>query len=403
MPLSMADISPEWVEGLCCRIAARSPASDGDGARVSSFRLDPLGDEQGVISRYEKSTKRAIVGHHVLTIQWACGKEERESRLVIKAKVPGALIRKRLREVYRRFDPELAELQEQLDPSMLDDCHLRELAIYQLDRVSLKAITPVVEHVWLEPESGIFAIVMELLQDVRHDKTLDDLSVWTPDDITCALAGIAKVHGEFLGEMSDGSPPSWLLSYRQLNNRAFLEYEALLLRYNANTFKNLFHRSRVRALESLVESAEDRQREILQRPLTLIHGDFSPRNVCLRPNGRAPMSLCAYDWELAQMHLPERDICEFFCYVLDPSRGWNDASVDAMLERYRLELQAASSRPISRAELGHGMALALEEFCTFKLLVQGITHQILGKRRYFERLVANAFDGIAKFNEYRKV
>ena len=36
-----------------------------------------------------------------------------------------------------------------------------------------------------------------------------------------------------------------------------------------------------------------------------------------------------------------------------------------------------------------------------RLLVQGITHRLLGKRAYFERMVANAFDGIAAVKEAR--
>ena len=400
MPLSIDDISDDWVEDLCRILAGRSPGSRRGDIQVHSFRLKPLADEQGIISRYEKSTTEAIVGHHVLTLEWVAGGEERESKLIMKVKVPGAVIRERLQEVYRELDSELAELQQELSPSILDDCHLRELHIYELDRVSLKSVTPVIEHIWLDPSSQIFAIVMEFLEHMRHEKTLDDLNVWNTQDMTCVLSGIAKVHGEFLGELSVQSPPSWLLPYRKLNNAKLLQYQASLLRYNADTFPGLFYPGRVKALESFLESARARHRAIVDRPLTLIHGDFTPRNVCLRPKGPGQMSLCAYDWELAQMHLPQRDICEFLCYVLDPSRGWRAVATETMLEQYRRELQAASGCSIERADFQQDMALALEEFCTFKLLVQGITHQLLGKRGYFERLVRNSFDGIARFTQY---
>jgi hydroxymethylglutaryl-CoA reductase (NADPH) len=45
---------------------------------------------------------------------------------------------------------------------------------------------------------------------------------------------------------------------------------------------------------------------------TLIHNDFNPRNVMVRRGG-VP---CIYDWELAVVDFPQRDILEFLSFVL---------------------------------------------------------------------------------------
>ncbi len=59
---------------------------------------------------------------------------------------------------------------------------------------------------------------------------------------------------------------------------------------------------------------------INEAPQTLVHNDCNPRNMCLR---KAPASnlpkLCLYDWELATVDTPQRDLVEFLSFVLQPS------------------------------------------------------------------------------------
>jgi hydroxymethylglutaryl-CoA reductase (NADPH) len=43
-----------------------------------------------------------------------------------------------------------------------------------------------------------------------------------------------------------------------------------------------------------------------------IHNDFNPRNTLIRSSGMP----CIYDWELAMIDLPQRDIIEFLSFVL---------------------------------------------------------------------------------------
>ena len=66
-------------------------------------------------------------------------------------------------------------------------------------------------------------------------------------------------------------------------------------------------------------------------PKTLVHNDCNPRNLCLRKSSLAmpksnenvpyndPRTLCLYDWELARIDIPQRDIVEFLAFVLPPT------------------------------------------------------------------------------------
>ncbi len=92
-------------------------------------------------------------------------------------------------------------------------------------------------------------------------------------------------------------------------------------------------------------------------PSTMIHNDCNPRNICLRrntapsvPSVPAPppgdadslpypdqRSLCMYDWELATIGVPQRDLAEFLAFTLQPSAS--KETWDELMEFYRLHLQ----------------------------------------------------------------
>ncbi|MFM6935328.1 MAG: phosphotransferase [Flavobacteriales bacterium] len=46
---------------------------------------------------------------------------------------------------------------------------------------------------------------------------------------------------------------------------------------------------------------------------TLVHTDFNPRNVALRSDGNP----CFYDWELATLNIPQRDVFEFLAFTFE--------------------------------------------------------------------------------------
>src|SRR6185503_19304130 len=66
-------------------------------------------------------------------------------------------------------------------------------------------------------------------------------------------------------------------------------------------------------------------------PHTLVHNDFNPRNVCLRRAAGA-WRLCVFDWELAAIGTPMRDLAEFLCFVSPAGR--DRASIEQLIDRH---------------------------------------------------------------------
>ena len=69
--------------------------------------------------------------------------------------------------------------------------------------------------------------------------------------------------------------------------------------------------------------------------MTLVHNDFSVRNLCLRKDpGPNQSRVCIYDWEALRISHPQRDIGEFIAFVLpenSPVELW-----DRYIEMYRI-------------------------------------------------------------------
>src|SRR5262249_47679720 len=78
-------------------------------------------------------------------------------------------------------------------------------------------------------------------------------------------------------------------------------------------------------------------------PRTLIHHDLHPRNICLRPVDGTER-LCAYDWELATLGAPQRDLAELLCFLLPVSASADD--IDVWIERHRGSLMRETAAHI---------------------------------------------------------
>jgi aminoglycoside phosphotransferase (APT) family kinase protein len=107
--------------------------------------------------------------------------------------------------------------------------------------------------------------------------------------------------------------------------------------------------------------------------LTVIHHDFNPRNAALRPSAAGDV-LSAYDWELATVGLPQRDLVEFLCFALpanvDATRFW------AIVERYRCLLARASACQWPQSDWHNGLRAALALLLVDRLAFYALIHRV---------------------------
>jgi aminoglycoside phosphotransferase (APT) family kinase protein len=128
-----------------------------------------------------------------------------------------------------------------------------------------------------------------------------------------------------------------------------------------------------KAHESLLSGIDAWWRPLERGLQTLVHNDFNPRNIMLRgPQGVAPR-LCAYDWELATICAPQRDLAEFLCFTLAPETAADD--VPRWLQRYQRLLEKQTGTTIDPFEWKEGFGAALCDILIDRLAMYAMIHR----------------------------
>jgi len=108
-------------------------------------------------------------------------------------------------------------------------------------------------------------------------------------------------------------------------------------------------------------------------PRTLIHHDFNSRNIGIRLIANEP-HLVAYDWELATIGAPQRDLAELLCFVLPPDVP--QTTVSDAIERHRVMLERQSGRPLSPALWRDGFRSALADLLVARLAFYALVDRV---------------------------
>lgn len=244
------------------------------------------------------------------------------------------------------------------------NCHVRELQIAALDDPRFTSITPEFLAIWRDDTHATFIIVMEFLEDVVNLNSAKEPELWKSEHINATLRDIAQFHGMYIGREAELENVEWLdiPSAPMMQETAAL-WEAIL-HYNAKQFPAVFSPPRVELLSKAIARIAPLWSEIEDAPRTLIHNDFNLRNICLRKDG-PDFRLCAYDWELATLHVPQRDLCEFLSFVLPPGTARDIRH--GYVEQYRKELERATERTFDAADFLRVYDLACFDFAINRL------------------------------------
>lgn len=269
-----------------------------------------------------------------------------------------------------------------------DTCDVKELAIFAQSDARFRAHTPHYFCSYQNQARGAYVLVQELLQDLELMDSAGDISGWQSCHLHAAIDGISACHAIWLGRISELQAQSWLGHYPN-GQRALQKTELYraLLQHAEHEFPEMFCAATVALYRNLIDSIPDWWAEIEKMPRTLVHNDFNPRNLGFRRQaGQAPI-LCAYDWELATLHLPQRDIAELLCFVLPPEADENQ--VWALLEYQRHSLQQAANCTLDGQQWRLGFRYALYDFMLSTLLVYSMMHTFR-HFSYLERVLASA-------------
>jgi NADP-dependent 3-hydroxy-3-methylglutaryl-CoA reductase len=300
-----------------------------------------------------------------------------DQEVLLMTHLVASLCGSRLGELQRRFARQLG----------IAGCHLRELGVYQQTDPRFTRHAPALYGVVRDDARELFVLVLELLREVELKDSADDLRGWTLAHVEAAVRGIAEVHSIWYGREEALRNEPWLGEVVDAAARSSMdELWNEVLDYAAGEFPGWFPLPERRLHQRVLKSLPDWCRELEQMPRTLIHGDFNPRNLAFRREASG-LRLCAWDWELAELQVPQRDLAELLAFVLSPDVG--PSTVDGLLELHRRELSRWAGRTIDAAAWRRGYQLGLYDFLTRRLSLYQLVHAFR-PCAFLERVLATA-------------
>jgi hydroxymethylglutaryl-CoA reductase (NADPH) len=242
--------------------------------------------------------------------------------------------------------------------------HERELGLYRTAPPRLRAIMPQIYGIHDDPAREAYLVVMEdLTKDVVLKDTADDVRGWTRARVDRALEGLAGGHAEWLGREEELRAQAWLGPVVTADRMSQMrELWAAIATHNAREHSSWIDLALLRRIHRTIAAIPDWWPELEAMPRTLVHNDFNPRNIALR---KTDARLVAYDWELATLHIPQRDLAELLAFVLTPDAG--DRLVTHHVEMHRRALEAASGEALDPVLWRRGYSLSLWDFVITRL------------------------------------
>lgn len=155
---------------------------------------------------------------------------------------------------------------------------------------------------------------------------------------------------------------------------------------------------RTRLVTRFIDNLDQLWQVVESFPQTLVHYDFTPRNVCIRKqepkedNEHEPFSInnktcrlsCIYDWEMATVHAPQHDVVEFLAFAL-PAKS-DIATRTNFVRFYQVQLERFSGRTFDSIQFMDVFNAVCCMYALHQLSLKTITHSVT-RLPYFERAV----------------
>ena len=190
--------------------------------------------------------------------------------------------------------------------------HERSL-LYRHADPQVRSLLPEVIATRADDDTKTWAVLLEQIRSPLMN-AVDRPERWIPH-VDTVIDGLTRLHWSWMGQVACLRDRPWM---DRVRTTADVVQMAPLWIAMADMLQPMFASWGLSSLSALTRRLIDRAATWRPRaealPQTLIHNDFNPRNICLRRRG-SHLTLCAFDWELATIGAPTRDLAEFLCFV----------------------------------------------------------------------------------------
>lgn len=341
----------------------------GLGIRVLHTTPFDVDNSASILAALTAGRTGQMIGHFGLEVTYEARGVQHHRRMVMKIKPHGNAIVDMLSSLASACSSELSVVYDQYKSiTGFQHTHLREQEIYTRLAPSM---TPEIFGVYTGEEAEVYIILMEYLQDVELLNSVMEPGLWTDRHIRTALGAMAAWHASQWNRPTGLDKALWpdapSLSYMV----ALQPLWQALLESAAQKFPGLYTPGRVALLQDAIKDLPLHWQHLEGLPKTLVHNDFNPRNSCFKNNGH--LQFCLYDWELATFHIPQYDVVEFLCFVLDQDRY---AQREDYIEYYRQQLSTLTGHYTDAAAFREDLQLAAYDFALHRLGMYMMAHAV---------------------------
>jgi hypothetical protein len=252
--------------------------------------------------------------------------------------------------------------------------HVRELEIFAQSDPRFTEHVPARLASVADDEREAWILVLERVTDGVLMDSAARPEAWTESDLNAAIRGLASLQAVWFGREAELRRAPWIGHIATRASVAEMtELWTALARHATPRFSSWGSPAIGSIQRRLVDTVGDWWSDLETGPRTLIHNDFNPRNICLRPSGDG-LRLCAYDWELATIGAPQHDLAELLCFVLPPDVSGRE--IDRWVERHRLALAGETGTAIDPDVWRQGFRASVYDLMINRLPMYALVHRI---------------------------
>lgn len=269
--------------------------------------------ENGILTQIAKKVSKKLIGFETLVLNYKNASEETiEKTVLLKSKPLDKEVIKGLHILAASIDPELSDLINKYQHELeYENCHFKESEAYRFLSNNNSTYIPRFYGEYADQKREIFLFVIEYLDPSRMSLFNSENSPekWTPVQIEEAIKTAQHFHQLFREKGMREDDLKFINKEFEpwKSNELYNKLISLLIAEEKDSFRK-------EELQNLLDAALrlEKLKEKITVRKTIVHNDYNPRNIAVRQNGE----LAVYDWELAVLNYPHRDIIEFLSFVL---------------------------------------------------------------------------------------
>ncbi|WP_168800712.1 phosphotransferase [Psychroserpens sp. NJDZ02] len=263
--------------------------------------------ENGILTNIASKVNKKITGFIPFQVNYTNANNILDSKKVlVKSKPLDDDVIKGLHIIAASIDPNLADVLNGAKANLeYHRCHLKEIELYDYLYQNGFENSPNYYGKYVNSKREVYMIIQEYLEadSMRIMNSENNPELWSQEDILNVIKSISRFHKK--AKVSDFKH---VRQFEPWKSKPFYKkIMAILIREctdqkNAAVLNDLYHQ---------IEGLQTESETIVLKQ-TVIHNDFNPRNIAITKAGLPII----YDWELAMVDFPHRDIVEFLSFVL---------------------------------------------------------------------------------------